>query len=361
MLTSKEVLEQSKNAFREWDTIWRKHSEINGKIHRERGLSHQDLLFRGIGKVLLLIGMGASLEDKIEIIKKYQNKGVDIGCVDKAFGYLTDNGIKVNYVFLADAGISYERWIEKWIDKTENVILISNINANPKWTQNWKGDVCFSVFKDNIHSEKIYSKISGCYQFIPAGSNVGNSAIIFSTQILGYDEYWLVGYDFCWDNKKNYYAFSDSEKRFFMKHIMMIDNWNNFVFTSQNLLFSARWLSDFYIKVLNQHRVKIFNCSEYGILKAVPTANLEQKLKTFRKRNLYELSEQEKSIILSKKLKKIVLTDAELFKAGIDVSDLLQLKDIDAKANYVKGLTIDYIEKNEIMKYYKPQIIQKGV
>lgn len=360
MLTSNEVLEQSKNAFREWDPIWRKHSEINGKIHKEKGLSHQDLLFNGVGKALILIAMGSSLEDKIEIIKKYQNTGIDVGCVDKAFGYLIDAGIEVKYVFLADAGISYERWLEKWIDKTKNTILISNINANPKWTQNWKGDICFSVFKDNIQSEKIYSKISGCYQFIPAGSNVGNSAVIFATQILGYDEYWLVGYDFCWDTKRNYYAFNDSDKRYWMRHVIMVDNYNNFVFTSQNLLFSARWLTDFYLKMLQPARIKIYNCSDYGILQAIPTADLKYKMETFKKRELYELNDIEKNLILSRKLKRVIITDEDLFNAGIDVSGLLKLKNINNNINYIKGISIDYIEKNEIMKYYR-QLIQKGV
>ncbi|MHA1866630.1 MAG: 6-hydroxymethylpterin diphosphokinase MptE-like protein, partial [Candidatus Heimdallarchaeaceae archaeon] len=145
ILTPEEVLAQSKNAFNQWENIWREHAKRNGEWYRKLQTSHQDLLFCGIGKTLLCIGFAPSFEDKIDIIKKYKTDAIDIACVDKAYGVLLDNNIKPDFVFIADAGISYERWCEPWVEKTYDITLIANITSNPKWVENWRGPIYFYV------------------------------------------------------------------------------------------------------------------------------------------------------------------------------------------------------------------------
>ncbi len=302
-LSEKEVLRQSEAAFMQWKDIWEKHSKFNGELLKMQGTSHCDLLGIGAGKSLLCIANAPSFENEIETIKKYINReNTDIICVDKCMCQLIENGIIPNFVILADAGIDYNTWCENYIEYTKNITLISNVNANIEWTKNWKGKIIFYVNKDNIQSEKIYCELSGCKEVIPASSNVGNTVIVFATQIMGYDEYYLIGYDYCWGDEDNYYAFTDSEKRYWMKHLYLIDSLGRFVNTSQNLLFSARWLSDFYNAVL-KGKIKIFNCSRKGILN-IPYVKLEKKLKYAQKR---ELKKEEKNNIIMNRLKHIIV------------------------------------------------------
>src|SRR3990167_4061002 len=63
----------------------------------------------GIGKVLLSVGYGASLEDHIETIKKYRDR-IDIVCPDKAFKPLIERGIKPDFVMLCDCNIQWPKW-----------------------------------------------------------------------------------------------------------------------------------------------------------------------------------------------------------------------------------------------------------
>lgn len=289
MLKTEEVLAQSKAAMAQWGPTWEKHATRNGELFKKLGHSHKELLFKGAGRTLVICGMGPSLETQIDTLKKYQdNPAVDIMCVDKAMGFLLDRGVTPKWVNIADAGIDYNRWCEKNIEKTRDIHLLSNITANPEWTHNWRynqneNNIWFYVNRDNIQSEKIYSAISGCNDLIHAGSNVGNSCVIFAASILGYEEILLLGFDFAWRYEDNYYAFADEKeigtnKRGWMRHMMQIDKSGNVTNTSQNLNFSARWLSDYYNLELKQFGIKIFDCSKTGILFGVPDANLESKM-----------------------------------------------------------------------------------
>jgi hypothetical protein len=301
MLSEKEVLEQSKNAFRQWGDTWDSHARINGEIYRRNGRTIKDLLHCGAGRKLLCIANAPSFEDNIRLIKEHETDAVDIACVDKCMGSLLQFGIKPQFVFVSDAGISYDKYCKHYIDETEDIILIASVTANPEWTQNWKGKIYFYVNKDNIKTEERYKELSGVQEMTPASSNVGNAVVVFSTQNFNYDEYLLVGYDYCWGDEDNYYAFEDSKKRFWMGHLWTIDIIGRLVATSQNLLFSARWMTDFFNNLASVKGIKIFNCSGKGIL-GIPRANLVKKLQSAKIR---ELTEKEKQKILQSKIETI--------------------------------------------------------
>ena len=335
MLSQQEVLEQSRNAFNQSHEVWVKHCEENGRLYREQGNSFQDIAFQGLGKTLLCVAYGPSTEKYMNTIIKYKDN-VDVACVDKAFGKLYENGIKAKYVFLADAGISYEQWCEPFLDYTEDMVLLSNINANPKWTKNWKGKVIFYVNKDNINSEKIYSKVSGCNELIPASSNVGNAVVIFAEQVLKYDQYLLVGYDYCWRDDENYYAYHDNNKRYWMKHYVSIDQFGNLINTSGNLLFSARWLSD-YVKAKLPH-VRIFNCSGSGILN-LGSANLEVKLSKAGQR---KLTDREKQLFILNRSKSVMVNPED---GNNKLQEVLRDNNVvNVIVNFINDETIKFME-----------------
>lgn len=280
-LSEDEVRRQSEAAFSQSGEKWKRHARLNGEIFKRNGKSFKELYMTGYGRILVVVGMGKSLEDQMGLLKKYQSHpNTDIVCCDKAFAPLIENGIKPKYVFLADANIKPELWLEQAEDKTTDVTLIASVCCNPEWTRRWKGPIYFYVNKDNIKTEKIYSEISGCYDLIPASSNVGNTAVVFSTSILQYKEYLLVGYDFAWEPESNYYAFHDNDKRYWMKTHHIRDNNGEPAYTSSNLLFSCRWLQDYYTGPVLHEGMKMFNCSGRGFLK-IPEHDLDKRIEKF--------------------------------------------------------------------------------
>lgn len=209
MLSKEEVLAQSNAALNQWKDIWDSHAKRNGKIYAERGVSHKDLLYSGVGKTCICVSTAPSLEKTLPVLKKYYNKEtMFVACVDKSLGILIDHGIIPDLTIVCDASVDFDKWCKPWIDKTDDILLACCVTANPEWSEAWKGRISFFTNKDNIQSELRYSELSGCKELIPAGSNVGNSVVIFTTQLMGFDEFLLIGYDYCWGDG-NYYAFQD--------------------------------------------------------------------------------------------------------------------------------------------------------
>jgi len=271
----KEVQKQSQVVFDQFgEKVWIPNAKRNVKLPRR---DVQELQNAGIGKHLVLAAVGESLAAEIETLKKFRDK-VDILTCDKGFELLLKNGIKADYVMLCDANIPYEH-IKDSINETKGVKLLATPYANPEWTENWKGDRYFYVNKDALETEKIFLDIFGQdIRAIPAGSNVSNAMLIFFTgsdeyqnyNWGGYSKYILVGYDYSWRPDGNYYAWKNPKpKRFYMNHRTMLDMNNDTVFTSENLLFSVKWLYS-YITVYN---LPVVNCSARGLLD-IPYKNL---------------------------------------------------------------------------------------
>lgn len=301
-LSAQEIEKQSLTAMQQSGEKWKKHAARNGKIYQKVGTTHKELFFDGWGKCLIVVGMGPNLNDELENIKKYKDKPeVDIACVDKAFSILVDNGIIPKYVFLADANIDFDKWCKPYLEKTKDVTLIAGITSNPEFAENWQGNIFFYVNKDAIKSEEIFCKISGCNEIIPASSNVGNAILVFAFQILGYKEYLLVGYDYSWKPNADYYSLNDSDKRHWMRQHQGIDGDNNIIYTSENLLFSAKWLGDFYNQTMKKAGVDMYNCSNARVAD-IPNHDLVKRIEKF---NLIPMNDEiraQKRTVLSKKI-----------------------------------------------------------
>jgi len=263
-LSEQEILNQSRTAYAQWRDKWHEHAKVNGEVYRKSGRKVTQLAYSGYGRQLIVVAMGASLEQHIDLIRERQTDPlIDVAVVDKGFKTLIEHDIIPKYVFLADAGVDFAQWVGPVIDKTKDSILIANITANPEWVQKWLGPVYFYINRDNIKTQDIFMPLSGCKELIPASSNVGNSVLVFAVQFLGYDEHLLVGYDFAWNCNGNYYAFNDNDKRFWMKHLQGIGIDGELMYTSGNLQFSRKWLEDF-CNMAGSQGVKIFNCSGRG-------------------------------------------------------------------------------------------------
>lgn len=269
MLSYMDVKRQSEQVFGQFgESKWIPYAKENVLLPRRDCRELENI---GLGRTMLLVAMGESTEEQIEMIKKHRDKVLITTC-DKGFGMLLEHGVKADYVVLCDCNIPY-RWLEKYINETKDVKLLATPYANPEWTRNWKGDRYFFVNRDALKTERIFLDIFNdeTIRTMPAGSNVSNAMLVFwtgsdetkNTNFGGFEKYLLTGYDYSWRPTGHYYAFSDPRpKRFYMNHRTVIDYRGNIVNTSENLLFSAKWLYT-YITVFG---LPVVNCSERGLL-----------------------------------------------------------------------------------------------
>lgn len=274
-LTKDDIRKQSEQAYGQWCELWRSNSKENSKWC---GKGFDDFKFQGLGRACVLVANGYSLEKEIETLRKLQDH-VDIAVCDKTLGLCIDHGITPTFCILADARVDYEKYMHKWRDKLSNTYLFQNVCGNPKWAENgnWK-DRYFFVNEDILQSEKEFSEISGCKNFIPAGTNVSNAMLVALTQsnnngrnnYFGYDKYILLGFDYCW--RDNYYAFNkDGDGKInYMRHVYAIDDENELCYTSNNLLFSVKWLSDY----IATFKLPVVQCSK-GTLLQLPEAQMQ--------------------------------------------------------------------------------------
>lgn len=280
-LNTKDIVEQSWAAYNKWCEQWREHATIHGKMNIKTQMA--EFLNVGIGKALLICANGYSLEENITTIHQYQHN-VDIMVCDKAMGHLFNNGITPDYVMVADANVSYERYCEPWRDKLANTTLFMNVCGNVKWSrQNWKNR-CLYLNADSIKSEVEFGKLSGCNNIIPAATNVSNQMFVLATQSIranrnnffGYDKIILIGFDYSWRPGGKYYAFDESAggKSNYMKHAYCLDRAHTPCHSSGNLIFSAKWLDDY----IRSYNLPVVLGSKHTILQSPPTKNLEEQL-----------------------------------------------------------------------------------
>ena len=277
MLSKNDIQNQSERAYKQWAPQWREHAKINSKWPM-KPLS--DFENSGIGKAVLCVANGYSFEEEIETIKAHWQK-VDIICCDKSLGHLIDNGINPTFCLVADANVNYQKYLKPWEDKLQETVLISNVCANPLWAENgnWKDRYFFSVM-DILQSEKEWTAISGCPNVMAAGTNVSNGLVICMTQsdnkgrknFFAYDKILLIGFDYCWSPDGKYYAFDEDGggKGNYMRHTYCMDARGETAYSSNNLIFSAKWLhsyvQSFGLPVVQCTKRTVFNTVKRGIL-----------------------------------------------------------------------------------------------
>jgi hypothetical protein len=329
-VTAEESLEQSKRAYNTWGPQWRYNTEINREF---MNVHMKELMYQGTGKVAVCVSGGASLDDQLETIKSHRDK-IDVLCIDKTFGTLIDNGIIPDYMFTADANVSFELYCEPWLKYTKDIIMVSNICGNPNWGANWKGPKTYYVNKDNIESEKEFCKLSGIPDTIPAGSNVSNSMIVYTSSVIKYDEYILCGFDFSFKIGGNFYSSDNYHvKNFYLNQMRVINPHGRLVSTSHNLSFSCRWLYEWITRQIGAK--KVINTNDEGILGIPRVENLEDALGNILNYRR-ALNEQELRAVKSKKFE---VTDIKSFEAA---KELLCSEDV-----VIYGCSIDYRSKGD--------------
>ncbi|MBK8260142.1 MAG: DUF115 domain-containing protein [Nannocystis sp.] len=268
-MNTEAIKQQSNAAYKQWAEQWRAHAREHSKFKQPTFEKFENI---GVGRAVLCVANGYSFEEEIETIKLHQDK-VDIMACDKTLGNLIDNGVTPTYCMVCDANVDAEKYLEKWKDKLSGTTLFINVCANPEWTKrgNWKEVVFFSN-RDVIDSHLEFAKLSGCPNFIPAGTNVSNAMVILLTQsdnegrqnVFGYDKILLIGFDYSWRFDGKYYAFDEDAggKANYMRHVYTVTPNGNFCYTSGNLTFSMDWLKTY----INAFKLPVVQCSADSLL-----------------------------------------------------------------------------------------------
>jgi hypothetical protein len=276
-----EVREQSLIAYNQWCAQWRDHAQAHSQYQMK---SFSDFENIGVGKALVCAANGYSLEENMHLLVKYKDN-VDIMACDKSLGHLLRAGIRPKYCMVCDANVSFESYLKDFSTQLSDTILIQNVCGNPEWTTlDWK-DRYFFVNQDVLKSEKEFSELSKCNNLIPAATNVSNAMVVVATQsnneqgarnLFGYDKILLVGFDYNWRLGGKYYAFSRTGggKANYMRHVYCFDRAGRDAYTSNNLLFSARWFNA-YVKAF---ALPVVQCSKGTITEIPHNSDLETQL-----------------------------------------------------------------------------------
>ena len=281
MLTHKDVVKQSWSVYRQFgEQKWIPYAKENAKLPQK---SCEELLGCGVGKTLVIAAMGESIEKTVPFLVKYRDR-FDLMTCDKGFVPLLEHDLKADYVMICDCNIP-AMYFERHLLHTEGTNLIATIYANPMWTKPWLGSRYFYINKDAIESERVFLPLSEKpLRVMAASSNVSNAMVVFVSgcdnvmkmNFMGYDRYLLVGYDYSWRPDGNYYGWIDPKpKRYYMNHRTILDMNNDIAFTSENLLFSAKWL---YMYLSAHSFLPFVNCSERGLLEISKRSSLEKEL-----------------------------------------------------------------------------------
>lgn len=313
-INTDQIIKQSLSAIEQHRDVWKKHCKYVSKYDMK---PLKDFFQSGVGRACLVVANGYSLELEMETIKKYRDR-VDILCCDKSLGHLIKAGIKPQYCIVADANVNYEKYMEPWKDDLQDTVIFQNVCANTKWVDNgnWK-DRYFFVCKDAVGSEEVFSKLSGCKNFIAAGTNVSNGMVIFLTQsdnegrknFFGYDKILLIGFDYSWPVDGNYYAYDHDGggKKYYMRHIYGRNIAGNLCYTSNNLSFSMQWLK----KYIDSFNLPVIQCTKHTVFQTKIMGKLDEQMQFSHK------PEDSNIIKVYSKKKRELLADLAKIESGI--------------------------------------------
>jgi hypothetical protein len=107
----------------------------------------------------------------------------------------------------------------------------------------------------------------------------------------------------------------------------------DYVYTSQNLLFSSRWLTDFnQMMTQKSGRAKMFNCSESGIMH-IPQGNLERRMKRAKRRHI---TEAERAMVLQSGTRELKIPASNMAQ--------MQLEQALSAHKYIAEISLKYID-----------------
>lgn len=167
-------------------------------------------------KPCIVLGAGPSLKENLEGLRMNQeskNPVMVVSCLHN-FGYLMDEGIKVDYWVTLDSNnivldtITEGRQKDEYWEETKDQVLLAYTASPTLLLEKWQGKIQF--FNTNIPDAEIQRQqreIEVFTHFISSGANVLGACMYIAKMVFGSSTIVYVGADFCFSYDNTFYSY----------------------------------------------------------------------------------------------------------------------------------------------------------
>lgn len=196
-----------------WRAEWVKNIGENVKRFGYFNKDHAVKVFarENLNNACVLVGAGPSLAKNMDFLKECAGKKIPIMASAHAFMYLSENGIKPDFVTILDAS---SRWLEYLRGPSQGVVLFSDWCCAPEYFEKWEGSIYFyqSDFDriNSIQGKLIWDELMEASKnaippdTVPVGGHVGGGMVHIAKEILGSSDMIFVGFDYAFLDGKFY-------------------------------------------------------------------------------------------------------------------------------------------------------------
>lgn len=194
-----------------WLYRWAKNSYQNYElVKRARGVI--DLADTCIGLPAIIVGVGPSLDEAMDELKRVKRRGIMIA-TDAAFRPLMANGIRPDLVLSFDC--KPEQSLLWETVPAHDVPILFDSCSHPKSIASWKGPI---LFYNHFHqadelSNLVLPHVNAHIGQLPSGGTVGNVALLLS-KLIGCSPSILVGFDLCYKQEGTAWRYRSRDYRY---------------------------------------------------------------------------------------------------------------------------------------------------
>lgn len=151
------------------------------------------------------VAAGPSLDTDLETLKQDRD-GRELVCVDAALKFLTERGIRPDFVTCADASDEAAHLL--LTSGATDLPLVLNVAAHPSIGALWKGRIYWYVIANQFFDldrgafmQTTHQLVSKASVALVQGGNVSSVSLAFLLSVRNADKVLLHGHDFCWTER----------------------------------------------------------------------------------------------------------------------------------------------------------------
>ena len=253
-----------------FNNVWQQNFHANrNAIEKNPGVIALKNKFRNLP--CIVVGAGPSLDKNICFLRRAQNKAVIISC-DAALKPLMGQGIVPNFVVCLDPQEDISRFLVNVPHKGITLVVPSIVH--PHVLELWEGEILFyNKFAPDIPTLSEIQKMVPHIGILTPGGTVLSVTYDLAFQAGG-TPIIFVGQDLSYPKKKSHSRESDAAGKglkFMMEkqkdHLVLETDINGqSLRTLKSMSVSKQWFSWAFTTWKRENSLKVFNCSEAGIL-----------------------------------------------------------------------------------------------
>lgn len=250
--------------------IWKNNLKENRELFKKTGWAAPILLDKERGKTAIIMGASPQIEKQLHALREIQGDPDFILCgLSSNLKFLLDNGIQPKYIITVDGDPTQGEFFNNIdMDKTKNIVLITNTFSYPPMLKLWKGPLYF-IALDTADKwiakkqRKWYGNINGNDKGFPTLMGQFNTMTAFAFMVLGCQVILFVGNEMSFRDESIRYYVDRNDPRDQDKRYPHGDIYGKIVYTTQGLL-ALKLCLEHFLEVISGAGW-FFNCSEAGI------------------------------------------------------------------------------------------------